>query len=173
MKKRAGFTIVELLVAIAITGIVAGTAAPTIVNYLNSRGPATAANQVYMDLHRYRTKSITRRLNATATFSQLPDQYLNTYDDPATPLIIPDITLPAVLFASFRGQVMLADPGPDGVAANFNFGFTPQGTSPAGSAGTVFITNQGNSAWYRVRSTLAGGISIHVWNAATNTWVSI
>lgn len=167
MKNRAGFSLVELMVAVAILGILAGLVAPGIVRYLNARGVTDAATQVYLDMQRIRSRCITQRRTANFTFTTGAD---STYSVRVTnPSDAQFQDYPATPLSDFRGDVDLVTPGPDGVASAANISFNIQGSCPV--AGAVFITNVGNSAWYRVRTTLAGGISLHVWDATSNTWI--
>lgn len=169
MKNRAGFSLIELLVAMAIFAILVGFTGPALMRFLEARGVKNAAIQVYLDLQRIRAECITQRRTARFTFTtnNLLSSYVVTVTNPSDGL---SQTYPQTDMSDYRGNVILSANGPDLVPSTGNIDFTIQGSSSP-VAGPVFITN--NSAWYRVRTTLAGGISLHIWDPNNNRWMAL
>lgn len=167
MKNIAGFTLVELMVALAVIGILAGIGVPSFMSYLAAKGPSDAADQLFGDLNRIKHLAIKTRRNATIAFDAANRNYQATLTDPASGAVT---NYPAVNLNTFRGGVQIvADPL--GAANSVGqIGFTFRGTCPVGSSGPIHFTNNGNSSFFRVRTTLAGGVSLHRWNFATNSW---
>lgn len=62
MKKRSvgGFTIIEIMIVIAIIGIMAGIAAPNFMDYLKSRRLSGATMQLYVDLMNARQQAVSQ-----------------------------------------------------------------------------------------------------------------
>jgi prepilin-type N-terminal cleavage/methylation domain-containing protein len=170
MKNIAGFTLVELMVALAIVAIVAGFGVPSYMHYLSAKGPSDAADQLFGDLNRIKHLAIKTRRNATIIFNAAGRTYQATLTDPATGAVT---NQPAVNLNTFRGGVQIVpDPAGGGVNSVGQIGFTFRGTCPVGSSGPVHFTNNGNSSFFRVRTTLAGGISLHRWNFGTLSWTA-
>jgi prepilin-type N-terminal cleavage/methylation domain-containing protein len=170
MKNTAGFTLVELMVAIAVVAIIAGMGAPSFMSYLAAKGPSDAADQLFGDLNRIKHLAIKTRRNATITFDAANRNYQATLTDPATGAVT---NYPAVNLNAFRGGVQIVpDPSGGGVGSVGQIGFSFRGTCPVGSSGPVHFTNNGNSSFYRVRATMAGGVSLHRWNPGSNSWTS-
>lgn len=169
MKNNAGFTLTELMVALSIIALMAAIGAPAVMSYLQAKGVGDASDQIYGDLNRVKHQAIKTRANATINFNPAANTYQIVMTDPATGAVI---NYPQVNLAGFRGGVQLgADPASGAVSLGqlaFNF----RGTCPAGSSGAIYLTNAVNSSFYRVRTTLAGGISLHRWNNGTGSWQS-
>jgi prepilin-type N-terminal cleavage/methylation domain-containing protein len=169
MKDKAGFTLVELLVAVAIAGILASLAAPAFSSYFRARGVKNAADQLFSDLYRARSLAIKSRANVTITFNLGTNQYQATMTDPITGNVS---NLGTIDLGTYRGQVKFTnDPG-GGAPTVGQITFNNAGSCPAGSSGAVYLTNQGTTNFFRVRTSLAGGISFRIWNTSTATWIS-
>jgi type IV fimbrial biogenesis protein FimT len=70
MKKRSvgGFTIIEIMIVIAIIGIMVGIAAPNFMDYLKSRRLSGAATQLYVDLMNARQQAVTENKKIVVEF---------------------------------------------------------------------------------------------------------
>jgi len=77
--KKRGFTLVELMIVIAVMGIMAVIAAPNFVTYLANQRLKGAARMVMSDLMAARQKAVTQNVNITVTFTS-NHQYTITND---------------------------------------------------------------------------------------------
>lgn len=59
-QKQKGFTLMELMVVVAITAILASMAAPSFVGYINTTRQSSAATRLLSDLNRARSEAIKR-----------------------------------------------------------------------------------------------------------------
>lgn len=169
MKNKFGFTIMELMVVISIMAILAAIGAPSAVGYLDRKGVIDASEQLFADLYRIKSLAIKNRALGTINFDSVNQNYQVIYTDPATGAVT---VQPPVYFGDFRGEVRIAnDPG-SGTASAATIAFNHRGVCPAGSSGAVYLANRGNSTVLRVRTTLAGGISIHRWSASAGQWTA-
>lgn len=169
IKNRFGFTIMELMVVISITAIVAAIGAPSAVGYLDRKGVIDASDRLFADLYRTKSLAIKNRALATINFDLANQNYQVTFTDTATGAVT--VQSP-VHFGEFRGDVRVTnDPG-SGAASVATIAFNHRGVCPAGSSGAVYLSNRGNSTVLRVRTTLAGGISIHRWNPLGAGWTT-
>jgi prepilin-type N-terminal cleavage/methylation domain-containing protein len=169
MKNGFGFTVLELMVVVSITAILAAVGVPSAVGYLNRKGVIDASDQLFADLYRTKSLAIKNRALATINFDPANQNYQVTFTDTSTGAVT--VQAP-VNFGDFRGDVRTTpDPG-SGVPSAATIAFNHRGVCPAGSSGAVILTNRGNSTILRVRTTLAGGISIHRWNPSTARWTA-
>jgi type II secretory pathway pseudopilin PulG len=67
LRNREGFTLIRLLVAIGIVGVLLGTASPNIASVTRIYGVRSAARQVYSELQNARMAAVTE--NRTYTFT--------------------------------------------------------------------------------------------------------
>lgn len=70
---RQGFNLIELMVVIAIVGVIAGIAAPPIFRYVNSNRLQTHADRLAADLQYARTLSVSQ--SVILRFASTPDGY--------------------------------------------------------------------------------------------------
>lgn len=169
MRNRQGFTVAELMVTIAIVAVVTAIGAPSVVRYKQMKGVTDAADQLFTDLYRAKSLAIKNRETCTLTFNGANQTYQATFSDPSTGAVTAQSP---VDLGRFHGGVrIVSDPG-SGAASAATIIFNIRGTCPVGGSGAVYFTNADTTAFYRVRTTLAGGISIHRWDAASARWTA-
>jgi prepilin-type N-terminal cleavage/methylation domain-containing protein len=168
MKKRAGFTLIELMVVIAIIGIMILIMGPPVNRWLAQRGVHEAAVQLAESLQRAKLLAIRQSANSTLTVNVGTRQYTVTSNNP--------VSNEVVQLGHYRGDVIFTNDPQTGAACSPLITFTPQGfalPSAAGGNQQIVLTTVAPgipAQWYRIIVSVAGGISIHRWSAANNRW---
>jgi prepilin-type N-terminal cleavage/methylation domain-containing protein len=172
VKQNAGFTLVELMVAVAIVAIMLGMAVPAVNAYLTRHGLQYASDELWGDIQLARMRAARNNQRCRISFdSPGPGQYQIDDVDNNNVVIrtfkISDLT-------KFRGGITFTNsPNAADGAPLESFEFTAQGiidqVQPAGS-NAVYLTNQDNDPFFRVVVSLAGGTGIGRWIPAQNQW---
>ena len=143
-KKSAGFTLVEILITIAIIGIVAAIAIPNFLTVLPKWRAKSAATDLFSNLQLAKMTAIRQGRDCSVTFSTGPDQY--------------QISLlnKTVSLATYGSGLQFRGPAPQ---------FTTFETSPltfnsrgmlTSSQGYTYFTNADQNVYYRAGATSAG-----------------
>lgn len=171
MQKKSGFTLIELLVVIALIGVLALITGPPVHRWMEERGVHEAAVQLAESMQQAKFLAIRNSANSTIAVNVAARQYTITINNP--------VRNEVVNLMDYRGSVVFAnDPG-TGAAPSPLITFTPQGlVLPAAAGGPQSIVLSTGSPeisqqWFRVRVSVAGGISIHKWESNNNRWVVI
>ncbi|MFZ5562951.1 MAG: GspH/FimT family pseudopilin [Thermodesulfobacteriota bacterium] len=114
MKNRNGFTIMEMMVVIAITAIIMTIAIPNLVSWRNNQQFSRAVRQVFSDMQKARMSAISSNTFAFVQFDKDANTYVAWRDvpggnpgalDPGTDVIIergtmpPGVTIDSPLFS--------------------------------------------------------------------------
>src|SRR5688572_13117204 len=91
-KSSSGFTVLELMVVLAIAGVLAAIAIPAMSNFMRNSRITSAANDVMAALHFARSESIKRRIPVTLCTSANTLNADNTQNDAATCAASPFLT---------------------------------------------------------------------------------
>ena len=75
MRNRSGFTLVEMMVVIAIVGIIAAAVVPNFIGWRNNAKLSQAARQVYSDLQTARTTAIKTNSTVSVDFDTGANNY--------------------------------------------------------------------------------------------------
>ncbi|OQX63532.1 MAG: hypothetical protein B5M56_02660 [Desulfococcus sp. 4484_241] len=142
MNKR-GFTLMEMLIVIAIIGIIAGAVTPTFLRWRTNQQLSQAARQIYSDLQSARMVAIKRNSFAFVSFNTASGTYFGWVDQSGGFSGVYDAGVDDLLF---NGSM---PPGVRLTGANFSVGsvasFSPMGFGrwPGGALnmGTVTVAN--------------------------------
>jgi type II secretion system protein H len=138
--KQTGFSLIEMMVIIAIVSIMAGIAIPNLLSYVPNWRLKNAATDLYSNLQLARTTAIKEGSICRVTFSGSPDQYS---------VVCKDKT---VTLGDYKSGVRF-----DGLGTA-SIGFTPSGFADATSS--ISLTNSGGTRRYTISVLVSGQISI-------------
>lgn len=153
-KSESGFTLMELMIVIAIIGILSGMAIWTSLGGLPERRVMSASRQLYGGIQKTRSYAINRGQNIRITFNRAANSYQIADLNP-TPTIFETFTFPGFInmFSVTGGGA-----GPNIFSYNFNSRGQKQGVF-----GTVSLQYSqyapGQKRW-QVVVTPAGGVTI-------------
>ena len=155
-KKERGFSIVELMVSMAIIGVVSALSVPSLKSWSRNYNVQSAALDLYAHMHVAKLGAVKENRAWTINFN--PDglsgyQVQNSAGKPVK----------AVDFrAKYSGEIQYADPTTTKTFDAPTLAFRPNGLSGIGYA---YISNKNKSSYYRVGMLYAtGSIKIEKWN---------
>lgn len=143
MKKQEGFTIMELMVVLAITAIIMAIAIPNMVSWRQSQQFSRATRQVYSDMQKARMSAISSNTFAFVQFDVANNAYLAWRDvpggaagalDPGTDVIVQQGDMPPGIIIA-----RVTFPGATACFSPMGLGRT---TGGALNSGSVFLQNQ-------------------------------
>jgi prepilin-type N-terminal cleavage/methylation domain-containing protein len=162
-----GFTVVELVVSIAILAVLFGIGVPSFNALVNSSGTNRAAHELISDMNLARIQAVRSGRNVRVDFNAPgPNQYTVTWNNGANSRTVD--------LSNFRGGVVF-EPNPPGGATPppvASVIFSPRGfaqQNPVGW-GNVYLTDQDNVKVLRVETTFAGVVNEMRWSPGTNSW---
>ena len=153
MKKDAGFSLMELMVAIAILAILAAIGIPGLIGWRDKAQLGRAARDVYSNFQKAKIEAVRRNTPITVTFRTVENDFIVYVDanDDWTYQAGEEIARP-IPWSNYPGVSLdTAEGGGDGLS----FGnpvngieFTPNGfardNTDALAGGTVYLNNQSN-----------------------------
>jgi prepilin-type N-terminal cleavage/methylation domain-containing protein len=153
-----GFTLIEMMVVIAIVSIVAAVATPLILQHRRDVSLKNAAYQISGNLHKAKALAIHNNTSSSINFnSPAADQYQ-----------IPNANLTFDLSTALGGVGFTNNPG-DGTSDTLASSIMFNARGLCTTTGQIYVTNQDGDI-YRIQTSGAGGISIQLWNAGTSKW---
>ena len=166
MRKRSGYTLIELLLVVAIIGMIAAISLPNFHRMRNRMALRAAVGELRSTFHLVRMRALTRGKYTGLKFEELAGQWhFTTYEDGDGDGVRNDdikkgtdkrLTTPSVVFPQARNvtiglldvPVKDADGDPVKSAVTFNnstiCSFSPIGES---TPGTIYITNGYGDLW--------------------------
>lgn len=164
--KQKGFTLIEIMVAVAIVAILTAVAVPNVRSWMANYRLKADARGLYADMHQARLEAVNRKANVIFTFTPAVapctlnggGSYLFFADDGAGANAgnnVQDADEPTFLAGAFDDGVCLA-------ASTFAVGggFNSRGLR-SGATGTVSLTHAGLSRTFTLSQTMAAGIRIN------------
>jgi prepilin-type N-terminal cleavage/methylation domain-containing protein len=170
----SGFTLIELMIIIAIIAVMAAAAVPAVNSYMTRHALQYATDELYGDIQLARLRAARNNQRCRILFNApaLNQYTIKDFDNNGAEIgnfKIGDLS-------KFRETITFtnspdgADPPPLTIIE-----FLSQGTldlnvvAPAGS-NSVYLTNQANDVFYRVLISAAGGTDVDRWVPSTNQW---
>lgn len=177
MKKNAGFTLIEVIIVIAIIGITAAFAIPTFLKQLPNWRAKAATTDLFSNLQLAKVTAISKGTNCAVTFTGdpgggVPSQYqINIVNTAGAVLQV----MKTVSLADYGSEVEFRGPEPEYrrfdsnplSAASYTLTFNSRGMVPTGgSAGFVYFSSgkfadlDPEKTYYRAGVTTAGVIQM-------------
>ena len=163
-----GFSLIELIVALAVVGILAVIAIPAYRNWITSTQYKAAARQVASLLRQARSEAVNRNRECEAVFNLGTNQYsLARGNLPSGSTSFADMVVTAT---SFSGGVDIRGNSDCSVnTGEKKLQFNPNGSS---STGYICVVDNAGTRKFRVGVTVAntGRVVIQQWNPGSGSW---
>jgi len=172
----SGFTLIELVITIAVLGVMVATAVPAVNGYMTRHAPQYAADEMFGDIQLARMRAARFNRRARIVFNVPgPNQYtLQDVDNNDNVLG----NFKVVDLAKYRDAISFV-PSPSAVNgppfATLQFlsqgivDLNPAVTAPANS-NSIFLSNLAGDVIYRIFVSAAGGSGVYRWDPAANQW---
>jgi len=150
MHNKSGFSMLELMIVIGIISILSAIITPNLIGWYHHQGLRSAVVELQSDLQLAKMSAVKQNNNC----SLIIDTGAGSYNI--------DCTGKTVSLGTYPGGVVFDSP--DGSVTAGVLTFTSRGIcTPFGS---IHLTNQDNSAYYRTQVFISGGVTTSKWNGA-------
>ncbi|MCP4745833.1 MAG: prepilin-type N-terminal cleavage/methylation domain-containing protein [Desulfobacteraceae bacterium] len=170
----AGFTLIELMVVIAVIAVVIAAAVPAVNDYKRKHAIRYASNELYGDIQLARLRAAKNNRRCRIVFNDPANNRYTCYDVDNNGSLLGSYKTGDL--TKFHGRIIFTNsPSSSDSAPMTVFEFMPQGTvdlttlMPV-SSNSVYLTNKDNVFFYRVLVSAAGATSIDQWSSSDGTW---
>jgi type IV fimbrial biogenesis protein FimT len=148
MKKKSGFTVVELVVVLAVLSIFVAIGVPNFMSWIPKYRLKSAVRDLYSNMQLAKMTAVKSNVDCTITYSTDPDQY-----------VLSGALSKTVVLGDYGSGVNFNGPANETFAAT-TITFNSRGTSNAGYA---YLSNSGNTQYFRVSPLTSGVIKLQKW----------
>jgi len=174
----AGFTLIELMVSIAIIAILAAGAVPAVNGYLTRHAPQYAADELYGDIQlaRLRAARFKRRCRIQFNVPALNQYTIQDIDNNGN--VIPGGPFKVTDLAKFRDNISFTasplggDPPPYATLEFLSQGVVNTNVTAPAASTSIYLSNGAGDVFYQVLVSLAGGSGIYRFNTNTGQWAT-
>ena len=152
MRKRSGFTLIELTIVIVLLAILAGVGVPNFLSWLPKYRLKRAARDLYSNLQLAKMTAIKANKKCRVNYYKNPDRYTV------------DLLNKTIRLSDYKSGITFCGPNNQTFAVSA-ITFNSRGTSNSGYA---YLTNSGRSAYYRVGPLTSGAIKLQKWSEGTS-----
>ena len=158
--RSAGFTLIELIIIVAIVGIIVVVGIPNLLSYQPTYDLRRAANDLYSHMQRARLMAIQNNKSVQIVFDS--QAYTIQFNDGTESLGLPRTV---DLSSAYKGGVQLlpSNPYPPPSSAASSLTFNAFGT---GNSAYVYMSNASNSAYYQIGALTSGVVLKRRWDGS-------
>jgi len=157
MKTNKGFSLVELIIVIAIIGIVMAIASPSFYKYRQNTNLKEATRNLSGDISLYRQTAIAQNVRYRIVFNQPANTYTIQRENPANSGTYVNVTAKSPALVSSSVTIMGGANSPSFSGGTAYVTIQPRGTM---SAGTVSLLHTGRLSTSTITTNLMGKVNV-------------